>query len=56
MIVVLADKILHDDPETRLTGFTHLVASSISNVQARNNLIASRACGGGAVRQGFCTD
>ena len=43
VIVVLAGEILHDDTETRLTDFTHLVASSISNVQARNNLIASRA-------------
>ena len=43
VIVVVADEILHDDTETRLTDFTHLVASSISNVQARNNLIASRA-------------
>ena len=43
VIVVLADEILRDDTETRLTDFTHLVASSISNVQARNNLIASRA-------------
>ena len=31
------------DAQTRLTDFTHLVASSISNVQARNSLIASRA-------------
>jgi signal transduction histidine kinase len=43
VIVVLADELLHDDTETRLTDFTHLVASSISNVHARNNLIASRA-------------
>lgn len=43
VIVVLAGEILPDDTETRLTDFTHLVASSISNVQARNNLIASRA-------------
>jgi len=43
VIVVLAGEILHEDTETRLTDFTHLVASSISNVQARNNLIASRA-------------
>jgi len=40
---VVAGEVLHDDTETRLTDFTHLVASSISNVQARNNLIASRA-------------
>jgi len=43
VIVVLADKILREDTETRLTDFTHLVASSISNVHARNSLIASRA-------------
>jgi signal transduction histidine kinase len=43
VIVVVAGEILHDDTETRLTDFTHLVASSISNVQARNNLIASRS-------------
>jgi signal transduction histidine kinase len=43
VIVVLADEVLHDDTETRLTDFTHLVASSISNVHARDNLIASRA-------------
>ena len=43
VIVVVAGEILHDDTETRLTDFTHLVASSISNVHARNNLIASRA-------------
>jgi signal transduction histidine kinase len=43
VIVVLADEILPRDAETRLTDFTHLVASSISNVQARDSLIASRA-------------
>src|ERR1700722_5814128 len=43
VIVVVAGEILHDDTETRLTDFTHLVASSISNVHARDNLIASRA-------------
>jgi len=43
VVVVLGDEILHDDTETRLTDFTHLVASSISIVHARNNLIASRA-------------
>jgi signal transduction histidine kinase len=43
VIVVLADGLLHEDTETRLADFTHLVASSISNVHARNNLIASRA-------------
>ena len=43
VIVVLAAETLPDDTETRLTDFTHLVASSISNVHARNNLIASRA-------------
>jgi signal transduction histidine kinase len=43
MIVVLSEEILHRDTETRLTDFTHLVASSISNLHARTNLIASRA-------------
>jgi signal transduction histidine kinase len=43
VIVVLAGEILRTDAETRLSDFTHLVASSISNVHARNNLIASRA-------------
>jgi signal transduction histidine kinase len=43
VIVVLAGESLPGDAETRLTDFTHLVASSISNVHARNNLIASRA-------------
>jgi signal transduction histidine kinase len=43
VIVVLSDEFLHRDTETRLTDFTHLVASSISNVHARNSLIASRA-------------
>jgi signal transduction histidine kinase len=43
VIVVLADEILPRDALTRLTDFTHLVASSISNVHARNSLIASRA-------------
>jgi signal transduction histidine kinase len=43
VIALLADEILPDNTETRLTDFTHLVASSISNVHARNNLIASRA-------------
>ncbi len=43
VIVVLADEVLPDDTETRLTDFTHLVASSISNVNARDSLIASRA-------------
>lgn len=43
VIVVFAGEILRDDTGTRLTDFTHLVASSISNVHARNNLIASRA-------------
>ena len=43
LIVVFADEILRDDTETRLTDFTHLVASSIAIVDARNNLIASRA-------------
>jgi signal transduction histidine kinase len=43
VIVVFADEPLPADTETRLTDFTHLVASSISNVHARDNLIASRA-------------
>lgn len=43
MIVVLAEESLHRDTETKLTDFTHLVASSISNLHARTNLIASRA-------------
>ena len=43
VIVVLSDRTLREDTETRLTDFTHLVASSISNVQARDSLIASRA-------------
>jgi signal transduction histidine kinase len=43
MIVVLAEEVLHRDTETKLTDFTHLVASSISNRHARTNLIASRA-------------
>jgi signal transduction histidine kinase len=43
VIVVLADKLLPADTETRLTDFTHLVAGSISNVHARNSLMASRA-------------
>ena len=41
--MVHASEILPADAETRLTDFTHLVASSISNVNARDNLIASRA-------------
>jgi signal transduction histidine kinase len=41
-IVVLASKVLPNDTETRLTDFTHLVAGSISNVHARNLLVASR--------------
>ena len=43
VIAVLAPEPLPPDIPTRLTDFTHLVASSISNVQARDNLIASRA-------------
>jgi signal transduction histidine kinase len=43
MITVLSDEALRPDAEARLTDFTHLVASSISNVSARDNLIASRA-------------
>jgi signal transduction histidine kinase/CheY-like chemotaxis protein len=42
-IVVLNADELPRDAETRLTDFTHLVASSISNVHARDNLVASRA-------------
>jgi signal transduction histidine kinase/DNA-binding NarL/FixJ family response regulator len=41
--VVLSGERLPDDAESRLTDFTYLVASSISNVNARNNLMASRA-------------
>jgi signal transduction histidine kinase len=41
-IVVLAAKALPSDTETRLTDFTHLVASSIAIVHARNLLNASR--------------
>lgn len=43
VIVALADEPLRPGAETRLADFTHLVASSISNVHARNSLIASRA-------------
>jgi signal transduction histidine kinase len=43
VIVVLGDELLPPDTETRLTDFTHLVAGSIANVNARNNLVASRA-------------
>jgi len=43
VIVVFAEQALPADTENRLTDFTHLVASSISNVHARNNLMASRA-------------
>jgi signal transduction histidine kinase len=42
-IVVLSAEPLPGDTETRLTDFTHLVAGSIATVQARNNLMASRA-------------
>ena len=38
VIVVIGGEILSADTETRLTDFTHLVASSISNVQAREDL------------------
>jgi signal transduction histidine kinase len=38
VIVVIGDEILAADTETRLTDFTHLVASSICNVQAREDL------------------
>ena len=43
VIIVWDDEMLPDDTETRLTDFTHLVASSVSNVAARDKLIASRA-------------
>jgi signal transduction histidine kinase len=43
LIVVTSAEDLPHDTETRLTDFTHLVAGSISNVQARDNLLASRA-------------
>ncbi|GAA2040563.1 hypothetical protein GCM10009839_48400 [Catenulispora yoronensis] len=43
VIAVLADQPLREDTATRLTDFTHLVAGSISNVHARDSLIASRA-------------
>jgi signal transduction histidine kinase len=42
-IAVLSADPLPPGTRTRLTDFTHLVASSISNVHARNKLIASRA-------------
>jgi signal transduction histidine kinase len=42
-IAVLSTDPLPPGTRTRLTDFTHLVASSISNVHARNKLIASRA-------------
>jgi GAF domain-containing protein len=42
-IVALSPDRLPGDTENRLSDFTHLVASSIATVQARNNLIASRA-------------
>ena len=42
-VVVLAADRLPPDIENRVTDFSHLVASSISNVDARNKLIASRA-------------
>jgi signal transduction histidine kinase len=42
-VVVLAAARLPADIENRVTDFSHLVASSISNVDARNKLIASRA-------------
>jgi signal transduction histidine kinase/DNA-binding NarL/FixJ family response regulator len=38
VIVVIAAEMLPADTETRLTDFTHLVASSISNVKAREDL------------------
>ena len=42
-IVALAEERLPDDIENRVSDFSHLVASLISNVHARNKLIASRA-------------
>jgi hypothetical protein len=39
---VLAAKALSDEADIRLTDFTHLVASSISNVHSHNLLNASR--------------
>jgi signal transduction histidine kinase len=43
VIIVPGEEVLAADTATRLTDFTHLVASSISNVAARDKLIASRA-------------
>jgi signal transduction histidine kinase/DNA-binding NarL/FixJ family response regulator len=43
LILISSPEDLPEDAETRLADFTHLVASSISNVQARENLLASRA-------------
>jgi len=43
VIVVLSPVALPTDADTRLTDFTHLVAGSIANVRARNELMASRA-------------
>jgi len=42
-IVASAADRLPEDIENRVSDFSHLVASSISNVHARNNLIVSRA-------------
>jgi signal transduction histidine kinase len=42
-IVALSAEPLPHDTENRLSDFTHLVGGSIATVQARNNLIASRA-------------
>ena len=43
VIATLSAEPLPGDTEARLADFTHLVASSISNVHARDSLIASRA-------------
>jgi signal transduction histidine kinase len=42
-IVGLSAEPLPPDTENRLSDFTHLVAGSIATIQARNNLMASRA-------------
>jgi signal transduction histidine kinase len=43
VIVALSETVLASDVETRLGDFADLVSGSIANVQARNELIASRA-------------
>jgi signal transduction histidine kinase len=43
VIVILGERKLAEGIEIRLDDFIHLVASSIANVNARDNLIASRA-------------